>query len=288
MASEKLSAIWGALAHAKDCLSDCVKHVLEAMHLCDDAKDKSITLLDTCGEIGQHLENVTLVNRSSIGSIKDLADGDEIRLAIELATNMDDIVMACVQKVIAMIHKVTEGFENLPDVIKEGIPEDAGASDDDPEPADVEGDIDELNRNRSAIDEATALNTIQASADGFSGVQDKIEKCSEMITSSRGFAERSNNVIESFMGVWDLESARSHLMEMLRLVKLGEMMKQFAEQIMRLVKANIAVMEAAMQKIKDIDFPENIEDAVEDVVDEMKDKIDDIKHLGKKIAFWKR
>lgn len=289
MASEKLSAIWGALAHAKDCLSDCIQHVLEAMRLCDDARDKSITLVDTCGEIGDHLGNVGSVNRNTIKSIKDLADGDEIRLAIKLATNMDDIVMECVQKVIVMIRKVTEAFANLPDVIKEGISEDDGAADDDPEPADVEGDIEELARSRSAIDESNALTVIQTSTEGFSGVKDKVGICRDMISSSRGFAETCSSTIESFMGVWDLETAMEHLLEMCRLVKLGEMIKQFAEQIMRLVKANIAVMQAAMEKMKNIDFiPDQVEHVVANVVDDVKDKMDDMKDIGTKIAFWKK
>ena len=36
-----------------------------------------------------------------------------------------------------MIKKVTEGFANLPEVLREGIPKNAGKSDDDPQPMDV-------------------------------------------------------------------------------------------------------------------------------------------------------
>jgi hypothetical protein len=64
-------------------------------------------------------------------------DGDEIRLAIDLAMNMDDLIVACIKKVVIMIKKVTEGFANLPDMLRGGIPENAGKSDDDPQPMDV-------------------------------------------------------------------------------------------------------------------------------------------------------
>jgi hypothetical protein len=125
------------LAHAKDCMKDCVQHVLAAMHLCDEAGERSTKLIETSGEIRGHLESVASVDRNALSSIRDLMDGDEIRLAIDLAMNMDDLIVACVKKVVIMIKKVTEGFANLPDVLREGIPENAGKSDDDPQPMDV-------------------------------------------------------------------------------------------------------------------------------------------------------
>jgi hypothetical protein len=177
-------------------------------------------------------------------------DGDEIRLAIDLAMNMDNLIVACVKKVDIMIKKVTEGFANLPDVLREGIPENAGKSDDDPQPMDVEADVEELDRCRGAINDANDRGVVQAGSDAFSGVERKIGVCRDMIASSRGFAENCNSTIDSFMGVWDLPTAMDHLLEMCCLVKLGELMKQFAEQIMKLVRANIAVLKAALEKIR--------------------------------------
>jgi hypothetical protein len=42
---------WGALAHAKDCMKDCVQQVLTAMHLCDEAGERLTKLIETSGEI---------------------------------------------------------------------------------------------------------------------------------------------------------------------------------------------------------------------------------------------
>jgi hypothetical protein len=113
---------------------------------------------------------------------------------------------------------------------------------------------------------------VQASSDAFLGVERKIGVCRDMIASSRGFAENCNSTIDSCMGVWDLPTAMDHLLEMCRLVKLGELMKQFAEQIMKLVRANIAVLKAALEKIRNFDVvPDAIEDKIEDVVGGIKD-----------------
>ena len=79
IANEKLSVIWGALSHAKDVMADVIKYIMEAMGLCDEAKNKSDALVDTSREIGGHLKNLDNFDSSTINSIKDLMDGDEIR-----------------------------------------------------------------------------------------------------------------------------------------------------------------------------------------------------------------
>jgi chemotaxis regulatin CheY-phosphate phosphatase CheZ len=207
--------------------------------------------------------NIATLNKDSIGSIKELADGDEIKAMIRLATTLDDVIMDCIKKVIEMIQKVTKGFRELPGVLLEGMPEDAEVEDDDPEPADVEDDVEEMNKARALIEEAGPMDTVKSSQEGFCNVKEKFGKCQDMITSSRSFAESCKGNIDSFTGTWDLKNAMSHLIEMKRLVRLGEMMKQFAEEIHRLVQATIEVMNAALNKIKNIDLvPDVLEDAV--------------------------
>ena len=129
---------------------------------------------------------------------------------------------------------------------------------------------------------------MQVSAEGFSGVGRKIDKCKDMIQESQTFAENCDGTVASFMGVWDLDSAMGHLVEMMRLLKLGEMVNQFAQEIKKLIRANIAVMEAVMQKIKEIDvIPDNVEDVVASVGKVMDDLDLDgrrIKKFGKKLG----
>jgi len=301
-ASEKLGSIWGALARAKDVLADCVQYVVECIKLCNDAKDRSGELCDVSAEIREHLRNIVRVDKSAIASIKDLSDGDEIRRAIQLATTMDDIVKECVMHILETIQKVCGAIKSMPDVLKESIDEGGedgsaeggggttravsfGIDDDDDEtpPADgvdVSGDVEELDRMRGAIEEANVFESVEKSAEGFDGIKDKIGLCGDMITKSRGFADTCNTTIESFGGAWDLESAQNHILELFEIVSLGKLIKHFAQEIMKLIRANIALMEAVMQKFKDIDFvPDQLEDLIDDIGDGLKD-------LGKKLKFW--
>lgn len=289
--SDKLSGIWSALAYAKDCMADCIKPVVEAKQLCIDAMEKSTTLIHTTTAIKGQLESIASVNAKSINAVQELSDGDEIRLAIDLATSMDDLVSRCVAKVVNMTDRVSDGFENLPNVITEGMPDvkEAGKVEDDPKPADVEQDIEKMDKCRSAIEDADTLCAVKAGVDGFSGVANEVDICKGMLNTSLGFANNCTNTIESFMGVWDLNTAMDKIMEMCRLVKLGDMMKQFAEQIKKLVKATIAVMKAAKEKLGNLSFAEvkdEVKDKIEDTVEDVKEMVDDVTDMAKKIKFW--
>jgi hypothetical protein len=277
-ASEKLGQIWKALAHAKDIMADCVHYVMDAMKLCDDAKDRSTQLVDTSEEIQGHLENVTSLRKSGIASIRDLVDGDEIRLAIELATSLDDILLACIGAIVKMVKKVIAGVKSLPDVLKEGVPNDAGKKEDDPPPANSTRDVQVLEKCRGDIESADAVGVINASKEGISRVKEEVGICQDMIIKSRGFATDCNGTIESFLGEWDLENAMSNLLQMYRLASLGEMIEQWATEAKKLVKAIIAVIIAARDKIKNIDFiPDEIEEKVSELIpDEIEDKVGEL------------
>lgn len=300
-ASEKLGSIWGALARAKDVLGDCVQYVVECIKLCNDAKDRSGELCDVSAEIREHLLNIVTLDRDAIASIKDISDGDEIKRSIHLATTMDDIVKECVMHILETIQKVCGAIKSMPDVLTEGIGEDETAAeggntraisfgiiDDDHADAppedrvDVTGDIEELDGMRAGIEEANIFQAVEKSADGFDVIKAKIGLCGDMLTKSRGFADTCNTTIESFGGAWDLESAQCHIRQLFEIVSLGKLIKHFAEEIVKLIHANIALMETVMQKFNDIDFvPDQLEDLIDDVGDGLKD-------LGKKLKFWKK
>merc|ERR1719464_1583467 len=133
---------------------------------------------------------------------------------------------------------------------------------------------------RGAVEEANVFAAVGMSADGFEGIKAKIGVCGEMVIDARGFAESCDATIINFGGAWDLESAQGHILELFEIVSLGKLIKRFAREIMRLIRANIALMEAVRNKFSDIDFvPDKIEDLIDDVGDSLKD-------LGKKMKFW--
>jgi hypothetical protein len=313
--SDRISTLWAALAFAKDCMADCVEHVVQAKSLCLDARDKSKSLIDKSLSVMNQLESMEKVNAKTIGTMRELSQGNEIQDAIELARGMDDLVLQCSEKVTSMVDRVAEGFNNLPDIITEGFDmTQSGKKESDPEPVDVEIDIKELEESRDAIENADIFKACTSGVHGFKSVSGKSSICKDMLELVEGFASDCDGTIESFMSVWDLESAMNKIKEMCRLVSLGELMKQFASQIKRLALAIIALMQSSIEKfssldIKDLGFDdlasivpvekitenvENIKQKVDEVMggemgaqveDAMEDAMDNVKDKFNK--FWK-
>lgn len=292
--ADRISVLWAALAFAKDCMMDCMVHVNEAKQLCLDAKTKSLSLVDKSLSVKSQLEAVGQVNMESINAVRSLSqENGDMHQAIELANNMDNLILECSGKVVAMVDRVSEGFRNLPDILTAGIDVSSAGSgrDNTPGPPNVEGHITELEESRQAMTEGSDIITAgRAGVRGFSGVAEKASVCNTMLDLVQEFAGNCNSTIESFMSTWDLESASKKITEMCQLVNLGELMKQFADQIKRLVVAIIALMKAAAKKFSE-GFPgisENISETFDAVKDELNDKVDDLKdEIKDKLQFWK-
>jgi uncharacterized protein YukE len=268
--AERISKLWSALAFAKDCIQDCLIHVKEVRQLCTDAKDQSMSLLTKSHAIRDQLDAVGDVNMKSMQSVRALSSGGEIQETINLAKTMGTMVLACGSKSVAMVDRVVEGFRNMPDILTEGIePSKAGRVESDPEPVDVTQDIDELDEARLAIESANVIGAVKAGARGFSGVSSKADSCKEMIQMIQTFASRCHETIESFMGSWDLEAATKKIMEMCRLVRLGELIKSFANQIERLAVVMIELMKASIAKFKSLDLSESVEKVKEEVEEKL-------------------
>jgi gas vesicle protein len=303
--SERISKLWSALAFAKDCMQDCLVHVKEARQLCTDAKDRSMNFFSKSIAIKDQLDSVGDINLKSIQTVRKLSSGGEIQDAIDLATNMDDLVLECSSKTTAMVDRVVEGFQNIPDILTEGIePESAGKQESDPPPVDVEDDIADLEAAKEAVESANVVSAARAGVQGFSGVSTKAGSCKDMLQLVQTFVSDCLATIESFMGAWDLESATNKIMEMCRLVTLGELMKKFAVQIKRLAIAMVSLMKASADKFASLDIgdiketigdvkesigdvkekvEERIEDAVDDAVDAVKATANRVKD---KLKFW--
>jgi hypothetical protein len=176
-------------------------------------------------------------------------------------------------------------------MVTDGIEEDAGKQESDPDEPDVENNIADLEASKEAIENANLLVAVEAGTRGFTNVADNVGVAKELLALVRSFAETCMQTIESFMGVWDIQSAIDKIKEMCRIVKLGEMMKQFADQIKRLLLSVIALMKASIQKFKSVDISDlNVKDLANQAVGLAQNlKIDDLKKVdfGKIGSFFK-
>jgi hypothetical protein len=284
--SGKVAGLWKALAFAKDCMMDCASHVKEAKELCVEAAQKSSILVTESRSITGKLGAMSKVDAGSFTAFRDLADGEEIRNAVGIAEIMDDLVLKCAEKAMSMIDRVKEGFANLPLIVTDGIPPEAGKEGDDPEPVDVEQNVLDLEACKASIEGADVFHAVESGVRGFSDVSDKVGTAKELLCLIEGFAQSCLEAIESFMGVWDIESAKEKIIKLLRLANLGEMMNQFASQVKRLILAVIALMKSATTKFSNLkvkDLTSNLGQNVGQVLDLVHGvDVDDLK----KLKFW--
>ncbi|CAB9527464.1 expressed unknown protein [Seminavis robusta] len=291
--SDRLSTLWAALAFAKDCMTDCIEYVGQARTLVLDARDKSNLLVERSRFIAEKMKDIGSFNKESIAAAKELSDGDEIKEVISLATNMDDLVLECAGKVIIMVKRVNEGFHNLPDIITADIDvEEEGKKDEDPEPDDIEENVAQMDKSREIIENEDIITAARATVPGFRDILDNEDTCQNMLKVVEGFTGDANNTIESFLGVWDLESAMVKISEMCRMVRLGELIKQFAERVKRLLNSIIAWLKSMVDKISidnltKIDLGDTIEGAVDAIKDSAEDFAETAGDIAQKLQFWK-
>ena len=127
---------------------------------------------------------------------------------------------------------------------------------------------------------------------------DFFKKASEKIVSVWGALARAKDVLGNCRGhvaecVWLRGNAISRDGElgnlsvkirenMFKIVVLRNLIRHIAQEIKRRMRANIALMEAVMQKFKDINFvPDQLKDLVEDVEDGLEE-------LRGKLVFWRK
>lgn len=268
--ASKISSLWAALAFAKDCMSDCLQYVLQAKNLVLNAHDKSIELVTKSESVLGQLQAVKSINKDSFAAINELRQGNDLKDAISLATNMDDMIVECTSKVTSMVDRVQEGFANLPDIITGGLDVEAEGRDDrDAQPRGVDDDIRELESSREAMEKADIFTACKTGVSGLSSVTTKTKDCTEMLLQVRDFSENCNTTIESFLGVWDLESATRKIQEMCRMVTLGNLMQEFARRIKGLVLAILALLQATYKKLCNLelkDLGKNLKAGVTNVV----------------------
>jgi hypothetical protein len=284
--SNQISKLWSALAFAKDCMVDCIQCITSAKAVCTKAKTTSTDLVTSSRSVGTQLRSATKMDFSAIKSL--VQDGG-IEKTITLARTIDDDVIECAKQVVAMIKKVNDGFKNLPEMITSDLQEqqssERGIGDDDnTDQPNVDDDVNDMDNQHQELEKADFFSATTTGEKGFSSIADRTEKCIAMITSLEDYATDSSRSIDSFLDVWDLESITTKLLDMMKIVKLGNFMEHITQQITKLVQKMIDFMKTALDKfskipdaIDNIIPDEKIAEAIQHGADKVEDAIDNLK-----------
>jgi hypothetical protein len=256
-ASNEVSKLWSSLAFAKDCMMACIQHVLDAKNLCGKAKNTALCLIQKSSIVAQKLQSA---GELDFGAIRSLARDGEIQDAVDLATNIDDEVLACTTQVLEMIQVVTDGFQKLPEILTKDLDmKEAGKQivtddgDDDDEffrsLPDIENDVCEFESRSRALEDEDVFSASNTSISGFRDISSNTtEKCIQMITTLEAFANKCDGTIQSFLSIWNLDSAVIKINEMCRIISLGELMKEITNRIQRVMRVMKQYMMTVIKK----------------------------------------
>ena len=257
-AASKLSLLWKSLVAAKDKMIESLTDVVGARSLCAEADEKMSNLKELTQYLGSKLWDVRELSPDSYKVLRSLDTDSSFDNATETTRGIDDSVEAAIQQMKQAAQRVQDEYDELPGMITDGITD---ATDDDDDDNDIkvtargnaEGlqvDIQDLEASARTIEESNIIDATRAMHTEMTRIDEKIDKCKEMLSVCSDFTEKSKAAIDSFMGQWTLESAVSQIQKMCKLVSLSEIMEQVASQIQQLLRAMGKLLTAITMRLK--------------------------------------
>lgn len=93
----------------KESGKECYQLASETTELCETTQTRGQEMIDFGSEITETLHGFsTKMDADTLETIKDLMDGDRLKSAMDLAKDMDDIALSCVEKSVKMIEIMEE------------------------------------------------------------------------------------------------------------------------------------------------------------------------------------
>lgn len=289
----KLSLLWKSLVAAKDKMIESLTNVVGARSLCDEANEKMDSLKDLFRSLGGKFWDAREVKVSpeTYKLLRSLDGDSSFDDAMSTTRGIDDSVEAAIQQMKYAAQRVQDEYDALPDMITDGIKigDDLADAGDEEIKCTARGsaeglqkDIQDMEASAMTIEEANILESTKVMHKELKAMDDKVEKCKEMLTVCTDFTERSKSAIDSFLGQWSLETAVTQIQKMCKLVSLSEVMEEIASQIQQLLRAMgkllsamSARLKAVIEKVKSMmDIGEVVDSATDFVQDEISNAVD--------------
>ena len=255
-AAGKLSLLWKSLVAAKDKMIESLTDVVGARSLCAEADEKMSNLKELTQSLGSKFWDVRELSPDSYKLLRSLDNDSSLDNAMETTRGIDDSVEAAIQQMKQAAQRVQDEYDELPDMITDGIMDTSDEEDEDIKVTargNAEGlqvDIQDMEASTRTIEEANIIDATKAMHTEMTSMDEKVDKCKEMLSVCSDFTEKSKAAIDSFMGQWTLETAVSQIRKMCKLVSLSEIMEQIASQIQQLLRAMGKLLNAITMRLK--------------------------------------
>jgi len=206
------------------------------------------------------------LDASKFAIIQDLVAGDRIMEAIQLAKDLSELSLECVDKSKEMMGAMEKGIDALPDVIEPFVENKLakastkGHKKGDPELPDIEGSIREMSGLVEDVENVNLFTLVDKGSAAFDGLQRNGEISKDMFSSIQTFAEDVASVsgsfqdfkAEDFRSFKSLGKIRQAAKSAWRCLRLSGLIKTFAEQVGKLIQWIISLFKIASQKLGSI------------------------------------
>lgn len=238
----------------------CHKAACETSTICDTTISKARQLIDFGVEMKTALEVFNDgIDASDIVAVARVVNSDRMSAALGLASEMDDLALACVNQSIKMIDSIDAGIETLPDILEKEIDKrmdrakEKGSKEGDPELPNLQPDVRELEETVGAVRDVNPLTAVDSLQRAFTGIASKGERCKDMFSTIHDFAKDVAGIsetIESFKLGKMAGHIKDFVKDIWRSLRLSDLIRSFAVAVGQLIKWIIKVMQAVMEKIK--------------------------------------
>jgi hypothetical protein len=254
-AAGKLSLLWKSLVAAKDKMIESLTDVVGTGRCLTEANEKMDSLQDLVKSLGSKFWDVRELSPDSYKLLKSLDSDSCLDDAMQTTRGIDDSVEAAIQQMKNAAQRVQDEYDALPDMITDGILASADEDDEDMKITargneGLQADIHELEAAAKTVEEANILESTKAMHKEMKSMDDKLDKCKDMLSVCSDFAGKSKAAIDSFMGNWTFETAVSQIQKMSKLVSLSEFMEQIASQVQSLLRAMGKLLKAVAMRLK--------------------------------------
>ncbi|KAL3939533.1 MAG: hypothetical protein SGBAC_005764 [Bacillariaceae sp.] len=238
----------------------CAQLATETVELCVTTQSKSTQMIAFGKDIQSSLEGFSgqAMDASALNRIKDLTDGAKLQEAKSLAQGLDTIALGCIDKSVQMIDLMEDSMDALPDSVEGMIDEYAKQLDKDGDMADTEmslrgidQDMEDVNSCIQAMSQLNLATALQIGLRAFEQLSAKAQTSRKLFSSIQGFSTSVRDITTDFSKL-DVVSLYSKIKDILKCIRLSEVMRALAEATKKIIRVLIDLFQATASKISSL------------------------------------
>eukprot|EP00542_Grammatophora_oceanica_P017467 CAMPEP_0194029178 /NCGR_PEP_ID=MMETSP0009_2-20130614/2992_1 /TAXON_ID=210454 /ORGANISM="Grammatophora oceanica, Strain CCMP 410" /LENGTH=333 /DNA_ID=CAMNT_0038668783 /DNA_START=95 /DNA_END=1096 /DNA_ORIENTATION=- len=240
-----------------DAGSKCKTLAEETSAICEKTQQKGKNVMNLADNVKKALGGMGTINPAAYKSILDLLDGDGSEQIMNQVDQMRGMADECVSKSNEMATTMKQGADSLPQWMKDEAAdpkEDSDGADDDTVATEFENDITDIEDCSRALQQMNLLSAATEGKSAFEGLTSKKEAFQSLFNKVKQLCKSVGRISQGFLFEGNccaqIKKSVQAVREMLRCVKLSEMVQKLAVLGRRMVAAVVDLVKVAWKKFR--------------------------------------